>query len=69
VEEFVNVPGKHDKMDVKTLKFWRKSMRYIDSNVFIYLVIADEKTERKVLLSKNILLKIARVSSRLPLPR
>jgi len=44
-------------------------MRYINSNVFIYLVIADEKTERKVLLSKNILLKIARVSSRLPLPR
>ncbi|MEM2902098.1 MAG: type II toxin-antitoxin system VapC family toxin [Candidatus Bathyarchaeia archaeon] len=35
-------------------------MRYIDSNVFIYPVIADEKTERKAFLARNILLKIAK---------
>ena len=35
-------------------------MKYIDSNVFIYPVIADEKTERKASLAKNLLLKIAR---------
>jgi predicted nucleic acid-binding protein len=34
-------------------------MRYLDSNVFIYPVIADEKTERKAFLAKKILLKIA----------
>ena len=35
-------------------------MKYIDSNVFIYPVVADEKTEKKALLAKNILLKIAK---------
>jgi len=34
-------------------------MKYLDSNVFIYPVIADEKTERKAFLAKKILLKIA----------
>ena len=34
-------------------------MIYLDSNVFIYYVISDEKTEEKSLLSKNILIKIA----------
>lgn len=34
-------------------------MQYIDSNVFIYPVVADEKTEDKALLAKNILIKIA----------
>ena len=34
-------------------------MIYIDSNIFIYPVIADENTEEKSHLSKNILIKIA----------
>jgi len=34
-------------------------MAYLDSNVFIYYVISDEKTEEKSLLSKNILIKAA----------
>lgn len=34
-------------------------MIYLDSNVFIYYVISDEKTEEKALLSKNILVKVA----------
>jgi len=37
-------------------------MIYVDSNVFIYAVVADEKTEKKTLLSKKILLKIAQGS-------
>ncbi|MEM2123128.1 MAG: type II toxin-antitoxin system VapC family toxin [Candidatus Bathyarchaeia archaeon] len=35
-------------------------MRYVDSNVFIYPVVADEKTEVKASLAKNILMKIAK---------
>ena len=34
-------------------------MIYLDSNVFIFYVISDEKTEEKSRLSKNILLKVA----------
>ena len=34
-------------------------MIYIDSNVFIYPIIADENTEEKSHLSKNVLIKIA----------
>ncbi|MEM3065049.1 MAG: type II toxin-antitoxin system VapC family toxin [Candidatus Nitrosotenuis sp.] len=34
-------------------------MKYIDSNVFIYPVVADEKTEPKSTSSKKILLQIA----------
>jgi len=34
-------------------------MKYIDSNVFIYSVVADERTEAKAALAKKILIKIA----------
>jgi predicted nucleic acid-binding protein len=34
-------------------------MKYVDSNVFIYSVVAEEKSERKASLSKKILLKVA----------
>lgn len=33
-------------------------MIYLDSNVFIYSIVASEKTERKSLLAKRILLKV-----------
>lgn len=35
-------------------------MKYLDSNVFIYPVVASEKTERKASLAKNLLLQVAR---------
>lgn len=34
-------------------------MRYVDSNVFIYPVIADWRTDRKAALAKKVLLQIA----------
>ena len=34
-------------------------MHYIDSNIFIYPIVADEKTENKALLAKTLLIKIA----------
>ncbi len=34
-------------------------MKYIDSNVFIYPIIADEKVEKKAKFSRLVLLKIA----------
>lgn len=34
-------------------------MKYIDSNIFIYPVVADEKTETKAASSKKILLQIS----------
>lgn len=34
-------------------------MKYVDSNVFIYPVVADERTDRKAALAKKILLQIA----------
>ncbi len=34
-------------------------MRYIDSNVFIYAVLADEETELKARFAKQILTRIA----------
>jgi predicted nucleic acid-binding protein len=41
-------------------------MKYVDSNVFIYSVVAEEKSERKASLSKKILLKVADGSLLLP---
>ncbi len=35
------------------------SIRYVDSNVFIYAIVADEASEKKALYCKKILLKIA----------
>jgi predicted nucleic acid-binding protein len=35
-------------------------MKYVDSNIFIYPVVADEKAESKASSAKGILLKIAR---------
>ena len=35
------------------------TMRYVDSNVFIYPVVADARTDRKAALAKKILVKIA----------
>lgn len=37
-------------------------MKYIDSNIFIYPIIADEKTERKAFLAKSVLLKLVESS-------
>jgi len=34
-------------------------MIYVDSNIFIFYAISDEKTEEKSFLSKNVLLKVA----------
>ncbi len=34
-------------------------MIYLDSNVFIYSVVADEKTEKKTRLSKEVLIKLS----------
>lgn len=34
-------------------------MKYIDSNIFIYPVVADEKTENKAASSKQVLLQVA----------
>ncbi len=34
-------------------------MIYLDSNVFIYPVIADERTEEKSRLAKDILIKVS----------
>ena len=34
-------------------------MQYVDSNVFIYAVVADERTERKAHFAKQILIRIA----------
>lgn len=34
-------------------------MNYIDSNVFIYPVVVDERSDRKAFLAKRILIKIA----------
>lgn len=39
-------------------------MKYLDSNVFIYPVIAAEKTEKKAALAKSVLIKLAEGSLR-----